>query len=112
MPFLDYFYSDTEAARAEEAIPSMTYRTLVSRIDYLAGLGLIVEGNPAAMLVAARLVDRTNIVRSRISSGELRRALDGYRRNRQAAHGIVKALERAIETASENECQAAAHGAG
>jgi hypothetical protein len=108
---MNYFYIDTEAGRAEELIPAMSYRTLLENLGRLVELGVIAPENPATMLVAARLVDRARIQRSGVGSAELRLALATYRQQTNVVQGVVKALERAIEIASENEGQAAAHGA-
>ena len=93
---MNYLYTEAEAARAEEAIPSMSYRELVENLGYLAELGVIAPGNPATMLVAARLVDRARVRRSGMVESEMRSALEQYRARRDAVEGIVKALERAL----------------
>jgi hypothetical protein len=64
------------------------------------------------MLVAARLVDRARILRSGVTVAELRAARDAYAKTEKPVYGVLKALEQAIETASENESQTAAHHAG
>jgi hypothetical protein len=111
-------FADTEDThRAEELLPSMTYRTLVQNLGRLGELGLLEEGSPAAMLVVARLVDRSRILRSGMSAAELRRALQSYRgqTGRHPLAAIEQALQQAERTASgielEQEVQAAAHGA-
>ena len=93
---MNYFYTEAEAARAEEAIPSMSYRELAQNLGVLTELGVIAPGNPATMLVAARLVDRARIRRSGFSAAEMFSALEQYRARRDAVEGIVKALERAL----------------
>jgi hypothetical protein len=93
---LNYLYSEAEAARAEEQIPSMTYRTLLSELGRLTDLEVIAPDNPAAMLVAARLVDRRRIQQSGVNHHELSVALEEYRLRRDAVPGIVKALEHAL----------------
>ncbi len=93
----NYFYSYSEAMRAEEAIPSMTYAALVRGLGWLTDIGVLREQNPVAMLVAARIVDRDRIRRSGMTTGELLRALEEYRAHRWAVTGIVKALEQAVE---------------
>ena len=91
-----YFYS--QAGRAEEQVPSMTYADLLANLVRLTDLGVIAPGNPVTMLVAARLVDRARIARSGVSAGVLKRALAEYRAHPGAVFGIVKALEQAVET--------------
>jgi len=93
---LNYLYLEAEAARAEESLPSMSYRALVENLGRLSELGVVAPENPATMLVAARLVDRSRIRQSGMSGSELRSALDQYRRRRDAVDGIVKALEGAL----------------
>jgi hypothetical protein len=93
---LNYFYPYTEAARAEEAIPSMTYAALVENLTQLTDLGVLGTDNPITMLVAARIVDRARIERSGISAAELLGALGEYRVHPKAVEGIVKALELAV----------------
>ena len=95
---MNYLHLETEAAQAEEKIPSMTYRSLLENLGRLTELGVIAPENPATMLVAARLVDRARIQQSGISAGELRAALESYRDRRDCVSGVVKALERALET--------------
>lgn len=92
---INYLYPEAEAARAEESIPSMSYHTLVENLGRLTELGVVAPENPATMLVAARLVDRSRIQRSGVSAVELRSALENYRRRPDAVAGIVKALEQA-----------------
>jgi|SRR5579872_174235 len=94
----NYFYSYTQAASAEERIPSMTYAELVENLGRLTTLGVLATGNPAAMLVAARLVDRARILRSGLAPSDLKRALGEYRAHPKAVYAIVKALEQAVET--------------
>jgi len=93
---MNYLYTEAEAARAEEAIPSMSYRQLIENLGYFTELGVIAPENPATMLVAARLVDRARIRKSGVSEAEMRVALGQYRARRDAVEGIVKALERAL----------------
>jgi hypothetical protein len=109
---MNYFSIDTEARQAEELIPSMPYRTLLENLGRLTALGVITPQNPVTMLVAARLVDRARILRSGVTASELRRALEAYKSGIKPIPGVVKALEQALETALENERQAAAHHAG
>jgi hypothetical protein len=109
---MNYLFIDTEARRAEELIPSMPYRTLLENLGRLTLLGVIAPQNPVTMLVVARLVDRARILRSGVTAAELRRALEAYKSAGKPIHGVVKALEQALETASENEGQAASHHAG
>jgi len=97
---LNHIYPYTQAGRAEETIPSMTYRELLENLGKLTDLGVLTPHNPVTMLVAARLVDRTRIARSGVSAANLQSALEEYRRNTKAAYGIVKALERALEAMS------------
>jgi hypothetical protein len=94
-----YFYPEAEAALAEETIPSMNYRTLLENLARLTELCVVAPENPATMLVAARLVDRSRVRRSGVAEFELRAALEVYRQRRDAVPGIVKALERAAEIA-------------
>ena len=94
----NYFYSHTQADRAEEMIPSMTYIDLVESLEQLTALGVLTPGDPVTMLVAARLVDRNRILRSGMTAAELKRALGQYRNHPRAVYGIVKALEQAVET--------------
>jgi hypothetical protein len=94
-----YPYSYSEAARAEEMIPSMTYAVLVANLRWLTDIGVLSDRNPVSMLVAARIVDRSRIERSGLSVDDLRAALDWYRSHRGAVRGIVLALEQAVETA-------------
>jgi hypothetical protein len=108
---MNYLFIDTEARQAEELIPSMPYRTLLENLGRLTALGVIAPQNPVTMLVAARLVDRAGVLRSGVAAIELRRALEAYKTGAEPIHGVVKALEQALETASENESQAAAHHA-
>jgi len=92
---LNYLFPYTEAARAEEMIPLMTYRTLLQELPRLADIGVLVAENPVCMLVAARIVDHGRMLRSGISPVDLARALEQYRRHPKAVPGIVKALEQA-----------------
>lgn len=108
----NYLYPYTEAGRAEETIPSMTYATLVDNLGRLTDLGVIAPGNPVTMLVAARLVDRARIARSGITARAMQSALGAYRGHPKAVSGIVKALEQALRTMLEDEGQAAAHSSG
>ncbi len=109
---MNYIFLDREARQAEESIPSMTYRTLLENLGRFTALGVIAPQNPATMLVAARLVDRARILRSGVTAAELRRALESYKSGPKPIYGVIKALEQALETASENEGQTAAHYAG
>jgi len=108
---MNYLYLNTEAGRAEELIPSMSYRALLENLGRLTELGVIASENPVTMLVAARLLDRRRIQRSGVRAAELRAALAAYNIGRTKVPGVVKALERAAEIASEYEGQAAAYGA-
>ncbi len=92
----NYLFPYTEAARAEESIPSMTYATLLENLSRLTDLGILAPENPVGMLVAARIVDRTRVQRSGLSALDLRRALEEYRKHPKAVFGIVKALEQAL----------------
>jgi hypothetical protein len=112
-------FADTEdTQRTEELLPSMSYRALVENLGRLGELGLLEQGSPAAMLVVARLVDRGRILRSGMSAGELRLALESYR-SQPGGHtstAVEHALRQAERTASavesKEEVQAAAHSAG
>ena len=113
---MTYLYSHREAVRAEERIPSLDYRALLSELGNLTELGVIAPETPATMLVVARLIDRSRIVRSSVTAAELRAAMRAYLKQREPVYSVVKALDRAIETALENEGlenegQAAAHRA-
>jgi hypothetical protein len=92
---------DRNAERAERMIPSITYATLVDSLGRLTQLGVIAAGNPATMLVVARLVDRSRIMRSGMGVEELRRALSVYcsATHWKPACAVVKALEQAVEMA-------------
>ena len=46
------------ADRAEEMIPSLTYRQLVENLGQLASLRVLADGSLPMVLVVARLVDR------------------------------------------------------
>src|SRR5579862_709249 len=94
----NYFYSYSEAAYAEERIPSMTYAELVANLGRLTTVGVLAPGNPVTMLVAARLVDRARILGSGIAAADLKRILGEYCAHPKAVYGIVKALEQALET--------------
>jgi len=111
-----YFYTDSEALRAEEMIPSMTFATLLDSLGKLTDLGVITSESTVSMLVVARLIDRARIRRSGIPAEIIRRKLDTYRARGNSVHAVVKALERAVELALENnlenKSEAAAHGAG
>jgi hypothetical protein len=98
---------DRSAERAERMIPSMTYATLVDSLGRLTQLGVIGAGNPATMLVVARLVDRSRIMRSGMGAEELRRALSVYSNATQwkPASAVVKALEQAVETVQAATCR-------
>lgn len=106
---MTYFYPSREAIRAEERIPSMDYRTLLNELGRLTELRVIAPETPATMLVVARLIDRSRIVRSGVSATEIRAVLRAYLKQHEPAYAVVKALDRAIETALENESQSAAH---
>jgi hypothetical protein len=93
---MNYSYIDSEMARAEEMIPSMSYSMLLDNLNWLSKLGVLAPGNPASMLVVARLVDRARIRRSGITVDRLRTALDGYRASANPVVAVVKALEQAI----------------
>lgn len=109
---MTYPFFNRDADLAEHMIPSMPYATLVDRLGYLTQLGAIAPENPVTMLVVARLVDRSRIVRSGFGSTDLRRALDDYRgvTRFKPVYAVVKALEQAVETAAalENKTQPAA----
>jgi hypothetical protein len=107
-----YFYTDNEASRAEEMIPSMTYAALLDNLEKLTKLGVISPESTVSMLVVARLVDRARIRRSGVSAEVLQRTLHAYRGAKAPVHAVVKALERAVEIALEDKSEAAAHGAG
>jgi len=107
-----YFYTDNEASRAEEMIPSMSYATLLENLEKLTALGVITPESTVSMLVVARLVDRARIRRSGVPAEVLTRTLDAYRTRKNPVHAVVMALERAVEIALENKSEAAAHGAG
>lgn len=109
---MNYLSIETEARQAEELIPSMSYRTLLENLGRLTALGVIAPQNPVTMLIAARLVDRPRILRSGVTASELRRALEAYKDGVNPNQGVVQALQQALETALENESQAAAHHAG
>lgn len=108
---MNYFYINSDAERAEEMIPSMSYATLVGNLGWMTKLGLLAPGNPVSMLVVARLVDRSRIRRSGMCAEELRTALRVYLTgiDWKPQYAVVKALEKAVETASENEAQPAAN---
>lgn len=97
----NYLYSYAQTTQAEEMIPSMSYRELVENLGRLTEAGALAPGNPAGMLVAARLVDRVRIERSGVGAVELECALERYRARRDAVYGIVKALEQAWESRTE-----------
>lgn len=99
---MNYLFINTDAERAEEMIPSMSYATLVENLGRLTELGVIAPESAVTMLVVARLVDRSRIIRSRVSSRELQRALDDYRNGTKwnPVYAVVKALEQAVETAA------------
>ncbi len=103
----NYFYSYTEASRAEEKIPSMSYAVLLANLVQLTELGVLAPGNPVTMLVAARLVDRTRIQNSGVAASSIKRALAEYRAHPKAVYGIVKALEQAVGVASRGAAAAA-----
>ncbi len=93
---MNYSYIDVEADRAEERIPSMSYAELLENLTRLTELGVLRQGNPASMLVVARLADRARFRRSGITLDELGAALDRYRASADPAEAIVKAIEQAI----------------
>lgn len=93
---MNYSAIDTEAARAEEMIPSMSYAELLENLTRLTQLGILRPGNPARMLVVARLADRARFRRSGITLERLREALDRYRNSARSAGAVVKAIEQAI----------------
>jgi hypothetical protein len=107
----------TNARRAEDLLPQLSYRDLVRQLGPLTSLRVIREGSPSAMLVVARLIDRSRISRSGIRAGELREALEAYRRGTRwnPVAAVENALELAIETAqgyeSEDKAEAAAYSA-
>lgn len=88
-------FIDREMDRAEELIPSMSYATLLDNLVWLSNLGVLAPGNPASMLVVARLVDRARIRRSGISAERLRTALEAYRASARPVYAVIKALEQA-----------------
>ncbi|MBZ5601343.1 MAG: hypothetical protein LAO79_03465 [Acidobacteriia bacterium] len=104
----NYFYPYTQASRAEDKIPSMTYAILVENLIPLTDMGVIAPGNPITMLVAARLVDRTRIAQSGISAATIKRALGEYRAHPKAVFGIVKALEQALGVLARGPARAEA----
>lgn len=108
---MNYIFLNSDAERAEEMIPSMSYATLVGSLGSMTKLGLLAPGNPASMLVVARLVDRTRIRRSGMRADDLRIALRTYLTGTEwkPQYAVVKALEQAVETALENEAQSAAY---
>ncbi|HTS75080.1 MAG TPA: hypothetical protein VMG40_02695 [Bryobacteraceae bacterium] len=93
---MNYFSIDLEAARAEEQIPSMSYRELLENLTRLTELGVLTPENPASMLVVARLADRARFRRSGLTLDELRDALERYRACADPARAVVKAIEQAI----------------
>ena len=93
---MNYSQIDAEAARAEELIPSMSYAVLLDNLVWLTKLGVLAPGNPASMLVVARLVDRARIRRSGITVERLRASLEVYRAIPQPVYAVVKALEQAV----------------
>jgi hypothetical protein len=93
---MNYSYIDTEMARAEDMIPSMSYAALLDNLVWLTRLGVLAPGNPASMLVVARLVDRARIRRSGVTVEQLRASLEAYRATAQPVYAVVKALEQAI----------------
>jgi hypothetical protein len=93
---MNYSHIDAEAARAEELIPSLSYAALLDNLVWLTKLGVLAPGNPASMLVVARLVDRARIRRSGITAEQLRASLDAYRGSANPVYAVVKALEQAI----------------
>jgi hypothetical protein len=93
---MNYSYIDAEMARAEELIPSMSYAALLDNLIWLTKLGILAPGNPASMLVVARLVDRARIRRSSVTVERLRAALEAYRASPNPVFAVVKALEQAI----------------
>jgi hypothetical protein len=112
---MNYSSINRDAERAEEMIPSMTYATLVNNLGRLTQLGVVAPGNPVSMLVVARIVDRSRILRSGMGAEELRRALAVYCNATQwkPVYAVVKALEQAVETAVslENKTQPAPYSA-
>jgi hypothetical protein len=92
-------YIDAEMARAEDLIPSMSYRALLENLPWLTNLGVLAPGNPASMLVVARLVDRARIRQSGITADCLRTSLDAYRASPNPVYAVVKALEDAVSAA-------------
>jgi hypothetical protein len=95
---MNYSQINAEAARAEELIPSMSYAVLLDNLVWLTKLGVLAPGNPASMLVVARLVDRARIRRSGITVERLRASLEAYRAIPQPVYAVVKALEQAVAT--------------
>src|SRR5262249_10884299 len=98
---MNSIHTYTEAAYAEETIPTMTYTSLLENLGRLTELGVIAPEKPVTMLVVARIVDRSRILRSGVSAAEIEFALRSYRRQRPV-RAVVKALEQALETVVEN----------
>jgi hypothetical protein len=103
--FLNDSYIDAEMARAEDLIPSMSYTALLENLPWLTGLGVLAPGNPASMLVVARLVDRARIRRSGITADCLRASLETYRASPNPVYAVVKALEDAVNAAETSSTQ-------
>lgn len=93
---MNYFYLEAEAARVEEMIPSMSYAELLENLTRLTELGVLTPGNPASMLVVARLADRARFRRSGVTLDQLRAALERYRTSANPACAVVKAIEQAV----------------
>lgn len=101
---MNYIYTYTEAAHAEEMIPSLSYISLLENLGRLTELGVIGPDQPVTMLVVARIVDRSRILRSGVSVDEMQFVLDSYRR-RRGVEAVAKALQRAIETLLESQLE-------
>ena len=91
-----------EADRAEEMIPSLSYRELVESLGFLAGVGVLQDGSLPTMLVVARLMDRRRILQAGMTADELRYALQSYRRvsEGKTSRAVESALQQAVEMAS------------
>ena len=85
---------------AEDMLPSLSYAELVRSLGPLTVIGVIAQGNPATMLVVAKLIDRGRIQRSGLGVADLRAALDVYWQGAGfiPVQVVVRALESAIAT--------------
>jgi len=93
---MNYTFIHAEADRAEEMIPSMTYAQLLENLTWLTEIGVLTPGNPASMLVVAKLADRARFHRSGVTVEQLRSALERYRGSANPAHAVIKAIEQAV----------------